>query len=142
MTNWRSSADSSAPWRRTARTTDSMFSRSLSTSVPSRSKRKAAGATGFTGAFLPQLALAYTRRSAVDQRGRLRRDVLVGPFDLGFVDRERVVQAVEAIDRTVDPVQRRDHLRTALAHDLGRQLDGLQRRVGEVAQREERPGQP
>ena len=51
MTNCRSSSVSSAPCRRTASTTDSMFSRSLSTSVPSRSNRNAAGAAEFTRRF-------------------------------------------------------------------------------------------
>src|SRR3954454_7462332 len=49
MTKARSSADSSAPRRRTASTTDSTFSRSESTRVPSRSKRIA---SGLTAAFL------------------------------------------------------------------------------------------
>ena len=46
MTNPRSSSVISAPWRRTASTTDSTFSRSLSTSVPSRSNRNASGEAG------------------------------------------------------------------------------------------------
>ncbi len=54
MTKARSASVISAPSRRMASTTDSTFSRSESTSVPSRSNRIASGARSMPVGFYPQ----------------------------------------------------------------------------------------
>src|SRR5438105_3055050 len=63
--NNRSSSDSSTPRRRQASTTDSTLARSESTSVPSMSNRKAAGASGtdLSGALITRRLLPGRRRT-------------------------------------------------------------------------------
>ena len=77
----------------------------------------------------------------VDEHVRIGRQVLVRPLDLRFVDSEGAIQSIEAIERAVDPIEQGRHLGTAGAHDVGGELDRLERRVGDVAQREERAGE-
>jgi hypothetical protein len=52
-----------------------------------------------------------------------------------------VVQAKQPIDRAIDPIERQPELGVRPPDRLGGELDGLQRRVREVAHRQEGAGQ-
>src|SRR5579862_4532145 len=109
MTKARSSDESSAPQRRAASTTDSTFSRSESTSVPSRSKRmaSAAAAVDMGAPFDPGVRAPSLRRERArgDDGARLVHAVRGLPQEL----RARVAAALEVLELDVDGLPRRHH---------------------------------